>query len=242
MNDQNKVNPTKKEAPQSLEGVQPVTPHSPWRRLLAKKWAFPALYMAAAAIILTLMLVYQNSAKNTLSEDQVGLGVEKAKTNAESKDQPVATAQETLAWPVSSRSELSVALPFFDSKAEPSVKQAAMLQYGDTFTPHVGIDLAREDKQAFDVLAAGSGKVINVEKHMLAGNIVEIAHPNGMVTVYQSLGEVKVAKDQEVKKGDLIGKAGSSELEKDLGSHLHFEVRQGQDGAALNPDAILSDK
>ena len=47
---------------------------------------------------------------------------------------------------------------------------------------------------------------------------------------------LKLLKDAEVKQGDIIAKAGRNELEKEDGVHLHFEVRQGIDGPAMNPE------
>jgi stage II sporulation protein Q len=102
------------------------------------------------------------------------------------------------------------------------------VQYGDTITPHTGIDLASPNDQTFDVLAALSGKVTVVEKNPLTGNQVEITDSNGLVTIYQSLTDIKVAQGAEVKQGDVIAKAGVNELEKDDGVHLHFEVHQSQ--------------
>jgi stage II sporulation protein Q len=241
MNETNKKNPVKEESPQITEGAAAGSSFS-WRRLMAKKWAFPAMYMAAAAIILTFMWVYQDAGKRVLTEDQLGLGQnsETAQTAGKPETAPAGEAQETMQWPVADHSAMEKVLPYFDSKSSSETRQAAMLEYGDTFTPHVGIDLAQQDDQPFDVLAALGGKVTNVEKNPLVGNLVEITHPNGLVTVYQSLSEVKVAKDAEVKKGEVIAKAGRSELEKDQGTHLHFEVRQGQEGPSLNPDTFLT--
>ncbi|GIP35569.1 M23 family metallopeptidase [Paenibacillus sp. J2TS4] len=246
MSDQNKEIQTEKEAPQSKEGAQTATPYSPWRRLLAKKWAFPALYMVAAAIILTLMLVYQNTGKQPpLTDENIGLGLELGEKATDGDDpdaQPVAANIENMQWPVKDFNEMDVTMPFFDSKASNDVKQEAMIEYGDTFTPHIGVDLARPDNEPFEVLAALSGKVTAVEKNPVVGYLVEITHSNALVTVYQSLDEVKVAKDVEVKKGDVIGTAGRNELEKHLGNHLHFEVRQGQDGAAINPTELIPEE
>jgi stage II sporulation protein Q len=89
------------------------------------------------------------------------------------------------------------------------------------------------------VVAALSGKVTAVDQNPVVGNLVEITHSNGLVTVYQSLSDVIVAKNADVKKGDVIAKAGRNELEKQEGIHLHFEVRQGADGPALNPETLL---
>ncbi|MNI75675.1 Stage II sporulation protein Q [compost metagenome] len=89
------------------------------------------------------------------------------------------------------------------------------------------------------MLAVASGKVTAVEKNPVVGNLVEITHSNGLVSVYQSLSEVTVTKDADVKKGDVIAKAGRNELEKEQGVHLHFELRQGQGGPAVNPEQYL---
>jgi len=248
MSDQNKEIQSKPEAAQSTEAAPAVNPSSSWKRLMSKKWAFPALYMVAAAIILTLMWVYQSSGTTTLTGKELGLETGKAGTtvtdaNGKTGDSvEVAASTETMRWPVNDRNEQPVVMPFFDKDAPNDVKQAAMIEYGDTLIPNAGVDLARQDNEAFDVLAAASGKVTNVQDHPVAGQTVEITHPNGLVTVYQSLSDVKVAKDADVKKGDLIAKAGRSELGKDLGVHLHFEVRQGQNGTALNPETAISDK
>lgn len=43
--------------------------------MLAKKWVFPATYVAAAAIILTLMWVYQDTGTKTVSQDDLGIKV-----------------------------------------------------------------------------------------------------------------------------------------------------------------------
>ncbi|TVY09309.1 M23 family metallopeptidase [Paenibacillus cremeus] len=239
MNEQ-KRDLTKQEAPKSTEGA-PSSPSSSWKRFLAKKWVFPATYVAAAAIILTLMWVYQGADTSTkVSVDSSKTGTV---TGNVSGTDAVATSakQESMQWPVKDRNDLDVVLPFFDSKASSEVRQAAMVEYGDTFTPHMGMDFARHDNQVFDVQAVMSGKVTMVQKDPIVGNLVEITHSNGLVSVYQSLAEVKVTKDADVKKGDVIAKAGRNELEKDQGVHLHFELRQGQGGPAVNPEQYLGD-
>jgi stage II sporulation protein Q len=141
-------------------------------------------------------------------------------------------------WPVKNRTEEEMSLSYYDNKASNEDKQAAMVEYENTFSPHMGIDLARQDNQSFDVVAALSGKVTAVDKNPIVGNLVEVTSANGMVTVYQSLSDVTVTKDSEVKQGDVIAKAGRNELEKDEGVHLHFEVRQA--GAPVNPQQFLA--
>jgi stage II sporulation protein Q len=242
MNEQKRDLQNKEEAPKSNEGAQN-SPSFSWKRFLAKKWVFPATYMAAAAIILTLMWVYQDTGKSAYT-DELGFGKSKSATVTGNVMKPDAVAANTVAETMQKpfkEKEMDVILPFYDSKAAKEVRQAAMVEYEDTFTPHMGVDFAKKDNQTFDVLAAMSGKVTAVEKNPVVGNLVEITHSNGLVTVYQSLAELKVAKDTEVKKGDAIAKAGRNELEKDQGVHLHFEVRQGQSGQSVNPDPLFAE-
>ncbi|GGA13797.1 stage II sporulation protein Q [Paenibacillus marchantiophytorum] len=241
MSDQNKGF-QKEEAPKTVQGAQGSP--SAWKRLLAKKWVFPATYVAAAAIILTLMWVYQDTGTKTVSEAELGIKVSSNEKTAEKPDGAVAVnAQpETMQWPVKEKSLVSVSIPFYDTNAANDVKQAAMIQYNDQLTPHTAIDLKTKDGAAFDVLAALSGKVTAVDQNPVVGSLVEITHTNGLISVYQSLADVKVVKGAEVKKGDIIAKAGRNEFEKEDGVHLHFEVRQTSDNAAVNPETLLNAK
>jgi stage II sporulation protein Q len=246
MNEPNKGIQVKEETTPTSEGASAAVPAFRWRRLMAKKWAFPAMYMVAAAIILTIMWVYQDSGKNMLTDAQIGADLSKSgKTVSDAVNTPealsVIAAAESMRWPVKDRGELEVTLPFYDAKASNEVRQAAMVEYEDTFSPHLGIDFARRDNQTFDILASLSGKVTNVDKHPVVGNLIEITHSNGLVTIYQSVSDIKVVKGADVKKGDVIAKAGRNELEKDEGIHVHFEVRQSKDGTPLNPEQFIMD-
>lgn len=242
MSDQNKEKELQagEQAPKSIDGAKTT---SGWKKLLGKKWVFPATYMAAAAIILTLMWVYTDSGVKNLSENELGSSA-KPQTVTDSTNKPDALAvqgnAETMQWPVKDQNEVEAVMHYFDSKASSEVRQAAMIEYGDTLTPHIGVDFAREDEKAFDVVAAMSGKVTRVEKDPIVGQLVEITHSDGTVTIYQSLADVKVAKDVQVKKGDVIATAGRNELEKELGTHVHFEIRQN--GAPVNPESLISQK
>lgn len=239
MNDQNKNVQETKGPRESKEAAPAVAPAFSWKRLLGKKWVFPAVYMVAAALILTLVWVYQDGASNKIDDAaSINKTVDQPANLGEAV--PVAAPIETMQWPVKERGELEMIMPFYEEKAGADVKQAALIEYGDTFTPHLGIDLARQDDKEFDVLAALSGEVSLVEKNPLVGYQIEIKHNNGLVTVYQSLSQVAVQKGAQVKKGDIIAKAGRNELEKDHGTHLHFEVRQGSDGVVVNPEQYLS--
>lgn len=63
------------------------------------------------------------------------------------------------------------------------------------------------------------------------GYLVEITHPNGMVSRYGHNSELKVKEGDHVDSGAVIALSGSSG--RSTGPHLHFELRKGE--FSLNP-------
>ncbi|MFF2889947.1 peptidoglycan DD-metalloendopeptidase family protein [Paenibacillus sp. NPDC057967] len=247
MNDQNqnKQKQRPEESPKnSLGGASAAKSSSGLKKLFAKRWVSPAIFMAAAAIIVTLMWIYQGSdpAKPTTVPDnstEVAKGEEGEGQIAPEDEVDVVAIAEDMKWPVASKQELQVETKFYDEKASETEKEAALVQVGTTYSPHTGIDFVDPSGQPFDVLAALNGKVTRVEPHPLNGNVIEISHGNGLVTVYQSLTDVQVEEGDEVSQGTVIAQAGRSDLERELGIHLHFETRLN--GKTVNPSQYISE-
>jgi len=85
---------------------------------------------------------------------------------------------------------------------------------------HAGVDFAGKSKS--DVIAVASGVVTYAGKRSGYGQMVEINHGDGFVTRYGHHSEVLVAVGDIVKKGQVIGKMGSSG--RSTGPHVHYEV------------------
>lgn len=92
--------------------------------------------------------------------------------------------------------------------------------YGSTKF-HAGLDFAA--KSGTPVYATGDGVVEVAERRSGYGNCIDITHGYNYLTRYAHLSEILVAPGQSVKRGDLIGKVGSTG--KSTGPHLHYEVR-----------------
>lgn len=236
-------NKPKQESPKNVLGeVSAAKSSNGFKRLLSRKWVTPAAFMVAAAIIVALMWIYQGSddtketSATTTEQTETAVGNDVAKPD----DQALEAGRkgEKLQWPVANKDVLDEVLPFFDANATADQKANAVVQTNDnTFVPHTGVDFADPSDQPFDVMAALSGKVTRVEKHPTNGNVVEISHGNGLVTVYQSLSDIQVAVGDDVKQGTKIAVAGRNDLERDLGVHLHFSVKE--DGKSVNPASIV---
>lgn len=99
---------------------------------------------------------------------------------------------------------------------------------------HKGVDIAAP--KGTSIFAAAEGEVIRTGYDAGGyGNFIEIAHPNGMTTVYGHLSRIDVATGDPVTPDKRIGLVGSTGYS--TGPHLHFEVRR--DGDQVNPAKVL---
>lgn len=122
---------------------------------------------------------------------------------------------------------------FYDYKSDEKSQQNAIINYDTTYIQNNGIAYGGIDN-TFDVVSVLPGKIVSVKEDKLMGKIVTIEHENNVITTYQSLSEVTVKEKDEVASGTVIGKAGESNLEKDLGKHVLFEI--SVNGKYVNPD------
>ena len=129
-------------------------------------------------------------------------------------------------------SEIKVLLGYYDYQGEDESQRSSIIVYENTYMQSSGITYGGKDN--FDIVSILDGKVITVKQDELLGNIVEISHDNGIISVYQSLGEVSVKVDDMVKQGQIIGKSGTSKVNSSLGSNLYFELIIN--GTLVNPE------
>jgi len=95
---------------------------------------------------------------------------------------------------------------------------------------HYGIDFTAPKGTA--IQATGDGVIKKIEKIRTGyGTSILIDHGFGFSTLYGHLSEVDVKKGQTVKKGEVIGKVGSTGTS--TAPHCHYEVRIN--GKAVNP-------
>jgi murein DD-endopeptidase MepM/ murein hydrolase activator NlpD len=107
---------------------------------------------------------------------------------------------------------------------------------GNAYGPgHLGIDISAPE--GANVYAAGTGVVTMAAGgwNYGYGNVVQIDHGNGYVTVYAHLSTIFVSQCQTVGQGTVIGLAGNTG--NSFGAHLHFEIRVG--GSNINPYDIV---
>jgi len=101
--------------------------------------------------------------------------------------------------------------------------------------PHMGTDYPVP--VGSPVLAVADGTVVAAKEMFFEGNAVFINHGDGLISMCFHLSEIKVQVGQEVKKGDTLGRVGSTG--RSTGPHLFFGIRWND--ARINPKFLFED-
>ncbi len=129
-------------------------------------------------------------------------------------------------------SNVSISKSFYDMTDDEAKQQNSLVYYENTYLQNSGV--LYSSTSAFDVISAFDGKVTNVSKDEILGNFVEITHNPNLKTIYYSLSEVQVKKDDTVMSGDVLGKSGDNSLNGETENCLLFEVYHN--GTAIDPE------
>jgi len=102
-------------------------------------------------------------------------------------------------------------------------------------TANDGINLAVPEGTS--VKAAEDGVVAYAGNELKGyGNLVLVRHPNGYVTAYAHASEVTVKRGDQVKRGQVLARAGQTGNV--TSPQLHFEIRKG--ATPIDPTQYLS--
>jgi len=99
---------------------------------------------------------------------------------------------------------------------------------------HEGVDIPA--KIGASIVAAADGQVVYAGNEMGGyGNILVLAHKDGLFTVYAHVKKIIVDQGTKVFKGQVIALVGNTG--RSSGPHLHFEVRKN--GESMDPQTFI---
>ena len=108
------------------------------------------------------------------------------------------------------------------------VKGPVTSKFGPRLSPftgkkafHAGLDIGAPRGET--VRAPAKGKVVEAAYDWKLGNFIRINHGYGVETIYGHLSKILVRYGQEVKRGDVLGRVGSTGRYS-TGPHLHYQV------------------
>lgn len=197
-----------------------------------KKSAVYAIYsIGIIALIGTIYLIETSIAKDSFKENDDNYGY----VSKTIFDETVPVMNEAngvqLIRPYTDE-KVKIVKNYYDYKGEEETQKNSIFFHEDTYMQSTGVSYGGVDD--FDVVAVLDGTVTSVREDELLGTIVEIKHNNNLTSVYQSLKDVSVKKDDKVSQGQPIAKAGTSNIDTSLKNHVYFELIQ--DGKVINPE------
>lgn len=185
-----------------------------------KKLAVPAIYGAAIFAFGTSLYLVQKIVNTSRFETPENMEYVDREIVTDNEYVPVINQVNTIMKPFLNESVTKLK-SFYDYEAESSSQENAIIYYENTYMQNSGIDYSL--KEQFDVISILDGTVIEVTDNEILGKTIKIRHTNDLISIYQSLDEVTVKKDDTVLRGQVIGKSGTCKLYSS-DSNLHFEL------------------
>lgn len=198
-----------------------------------KPWFWPAVYAGGAVLLAAMLFGYnalvtevEEAPLPDLAQVEPGPVVE---TNARTETMKYPFKEENL-------NKVQILQEFYEVNADPEMREKALMVFNQSFTTSSGVSIGMNGEE-FEVVAALSGKVVEVKLDEFTGNKIILEHPDGKQTHYSSVKDILVKKGDQVSQGQAIGTATQNEWNPSAGVHMHFEVLA--DGAYVNPKSLL---
>lgn len=196
------------------------------KKLKLKPYVMPSIYVVA-------IMVFVIGAMTTLEDVPERVeDVTYVSNVILSNDTPVVSTNDVIIIRPYNDGEVKIGKNFYDYSSDEQSQQNSIVYYENTYMQNSGIDYVKVD--SFDVISILKGTVISINNNELLGNTIEIKHDNNLISIYQSLENVTVKEGDTVEQGQVLGKSGTSKINKDLGKHLHFELFK--EGQVVNPE------
>ncbi len=196
-----------------------------------KKSVIYTMYAIAIMLVLGSIYLMEMNSKSSFKQEELPLTYVSKSIfdNTVSVVSPVSTEEKIMKPFINDKVEIKKY--FYDYTGETSQQENAIIYYENTYMQSTGIAYGASEQ--FDIIAVSKGTVTAVTEDDLLGNIIQITHDNGLVSVYQTVSDVKVKVNDVVEKGTVIAKSGTSNLFKDIENGLYFEMIM--DGKNINP-------
>ncbi len=194
-----------------------------------KKFVLPTVYVMVIGVLFVSVSILGNILESKIEYGNMAVSALKDNVTPVVKNDDV--VESKIEKPFVS-TNVSISKSFYDMTDEAIKQQESLVYYENTYLQNSGVLYSSESE--FEVISSYDGKVTNVATDDILGNYVEITHNTNLKTVYYSLGEVTVKKDDVVISGDVIGKSGDNKLTGEKENCLLFEVYHN--GIAIDPE------
>ncbi len=200
------------------------------KKLVLKPFVVPTLYTIFAVLVIVSLFF--------------SIDIEKDKDNLTYVSKvildsyvPVVNTEEKIVRPYTS-DKVVIDNNYYDYKGKDEDQTKSIILYENTYIQNTGINYKSDE--SFDVVSILSGEVIEVKEKELLGTTVTIKHSNDIISMYQSLSDIKVKVGDKVETNEVIAKSGKCDLIKVSENNLHFELYVN--GNIVNPNEFFDKK
>ena len=197
-----------------------------------KGFVLPTVYIMVISILFVSISFLGNALQKKIKYDSdLSVNALQENTTPVVKNEDEVDTKSKIVKPFQSTA-VGISKSYYDMQDDEKKQQNSLVYYEQTYLQNSGVLYSAPE--SFDVNSVYDGTVTNVTEDEILGNVVEITHNTNLKTVYYSLGEIKVQKDDVVKSGDVIGISGDNLLDDELENCLLFEVYYN--GKTLDPE------
>lgn len=194
-----------------------------------KGFVLPTIYVLVIGVLF-MGISYLGNALET-KKDYPDMAVSALKDDVKTVIKDETKNPSKIVKPFTSTS-VKITRSYYDMTDDEEKQENSLVYYEKTYLQNSGTLYSSDEK--FDVLCSLDGTVTNVSSDDVLGNFVEVTHNPNLKTVYYSLKDVAVKKDDVLKSGDIIGVSGENLLESASQNNLLFEVYHN--GFAIDPE------
>lgn len=210
-------------------------PSLPKKSRKKQTWLWPAIYVGFSLLFVGMIWGY-NAYIGTDSDVAKG---PKTEADGSGKEIAVNAQKETMKFPFDEAmlDHMAILNDFYDVNATEESQENSLLVFNQTYETNNGVAIAI-DGEPFEVLAAMTGTVKEVNIDPFLGDEVVLEHEDGLVTRYRSVKDISVKVGDKVPQGQVLGSTTENDFNPTAGIHLQFEVFEN--GEAVNPRNYLA--
>lgn len=197
------------------------------------KWKFvaiPSLYATLVVAFIGGIIYFQQNVKDNaidprpVIQEQVDV-------------QPVIKEEPKLKKPYVDQTVKEVR-GYYNYQGNNTSQEKSLVYYDKTYLQNMGIDYS--NGKVFAVMAIYDGIVTDIKDDPVLGKTIIIRHNDKLRSVYQSLENIKLKLNDNVKQGQVIADSGTSKINQELKNHLHFEMNYN--GQTVDPNQFFNKK
>lgn len=198
------------------------------------KMLIPTFYLGIIAVMVMSVILVLSGISRYLN-DEIDYNYTLDNVFEDNISPVVKTNSNTIIRPYISN-DVKIGKYFYDFESESKEQEESIVFFENTYLQNQGVDYVCSE--AFDVVSILDGVIVSVEETEIYGKIVTIEHNDNLKTVYGNLEDVLATTGYKVSQGEIIALSGSSVLNTESKSSLHFEVYYK--GEAIDPENLYT--